>query len=166
MPRRVGWQGAWHLSRALWVNYCLPIGLLPFAFNHVEVASLQWNGRPVLTTSPACHRVIVRLMCRYCSLVVTRWPTIYWLNTPQIFCKDTKRVWYINLTHIGLTLFMACLSCNYLFIRRFCIVRALSVLTWFKCPLLIELLVKHRFSLLFEACGKGHNHLLHTLNFV
>ena len=92
MPRRVGWQGAWHLSRALWVNYCLPIELLPFAFNHVEVASLWWNGRPVLATLPACHRVIVRLMCRYCSLVVTRWATIYWLNTPQIFCKDTKRV--------------------------------------------------------------------------
>ena len=58
MPRRMGWQGAWHLSRALWVNYCLPIGLLPFAFNHVEVASLWWNGRPVLAISPACHRVL------------------------------------------------------------------------------------------------------------
>ncbi len=41
MPRRVGSQGAWHLSRALWVNYCLAIGLLPFAFNHVVVASLR-----------------------------------------------------------------------------------------------------------------------------
>lgn len=92
MPRRVGWQGAWHLSRALWVNYCLPIGLLPFAFNRVVVASLWWYGRPVLATSLACHRVIVRLMCRNCSLVVTRWATIYWLNTPLIFCKYTKRV--------------------------------------------------------------------------
>ena len=166
MPRRMGWQGAWHLSRALWVNYCLPIGLLPFAFNRVVVASLRWNGRPVLATSPACHRVIVRLMCRYCSLVVTRWATISWLNTPLIFCKYTKRVWYINLTHICLTLFMACFSCNYLFMRRFCVVRALSVLTWFKCPLLIQPLVKHWFSLLFEACWWGYNHLLHTLNFV
>lgn len=166
MPRRVGWQGAWHLSRALWVNYCLPIGLLPFAFNRVEVASLWWNGRPVLATSPACHRVIVRLMCRYCSPVVTRWATIYWLNTPQIFCKDSKRVWYVNLAHICLTLFMVCFSCNYLFMSRFYVVRVLSVLTWFKCPLLIQLLVKHWFSLLFEACGKAHNHLVHTLNFV
>jgi len=66
MPRRVGWQGAWRLSRALWVNYCLPVGLLPFAFNYVVVASSWWSCCPVLATSPAYHRVIACIMCRYC----------------------------------------------------------------------------------------------------
>ena len=50
---------------------------------------------------------------------------------------------FANLTHTCLTFFMTCFLCDYPFTRRIYIVKGLSLLTWFKCPLLVQFLVKH-----------------------